>query len=229
MDIPTPSLDHLSKDDYEIIYDPAEDSFILLDALEQDALELQAGPSGRCCLEIGSGSGIVSSFMGTILGPSSTLYISTDINPHAAKCTFETGKHNGIPIDPILATLYTSLLPRMYRKIDILLFNPPYVPTSLDELDDTQTQPGIGSTWAGGLDGMGLTQTLLTRLEDLLSPIGVFYLVAIKQNKPLEIIQNIETTTEGRISGKVALNRKAGGENLFVLKFWKTSKDTISP
>ena len=31
-----------------------EDSFILLDALEQDVPELRAGPSGRICVEIGS-------------------------------------------------------------------------------------------------------------------------------------------------------------------------------
>lgn len=78
--IATPSLDHLTKLDYESIYDPAgqssapaplrrdssspfsllpplvlaEDSFILLDALELDVLELRAGPSGRVCVEIGS-------------------------------------------------------------------------------------------------------------------------------------------------------------------------------
>lgn len=80
MSVPTPNLDHLSKQDYEVIYDPAgasppwrrclgccrfrspwadrlspptEDSFILLDALELDVEELQAGPAGRIVVEIG--------------------------------------------------------------------------------------------------------------------------------------------------------------------------------
>lgn len=81
MSVPTPNLEHLSKKDYEVIYDPAgtsspwlqpapprllsdsvvsdrfcaptEDSFILLDALELDVEELQAGPAGRVVVEIG--------------------------------------------------------------------------------------------------------------------------------------------------------------------------------
>lgn len=42
-------------------------------------------------------------------------------------------------------------------------------------------------------------------MQDLLSPEGVFYLVAIKQNKPLEIIASIKTRFEGRLDGKVSL------------------------
>ncbi|KAL7418161.1 methylase [Mrakia frigida] len=219
--IATPNLDHLTKLDYEVVYDPAEDSFILLDALELDVPELRAGPSGRVCVEIGSGSGIVSSFIGSILGGTDALYLATDINPHATKCTLGTGLQNSVAINPILTSLTTSLLPRLDHKIDILLFNPPYVPTSLAEMDLTQNAPGIGSTWAGGEDGMDVTAVLLSQIDDLLSPIGVFYLVAIRQNKPLEIIASIRKKFEGRLDGKVALQRRAGGEMLFVLKFWR--------
>jgi hypothetical protein len=93
--------------------------------------------------------------------------------------------------------------------------------------DLTQVAPGIGSTWAGGADGMDLTSYLLTQLEvraglccklspcccltdmpslhpqDILSPHGVFYLVAIKQNKPLAILERLRTTSAGQLDGKV--------------------------
>lgn len=50
--LPTPDLSHLSRKDLESVYEPAEDTFALLDALEADAGvigELKA----RLCVEIG--------------------------------------------------------------------------------------------------------------------------------------------------------------------------------
>ena len=83
--IPTPNISHLKAKDYERIYEPAEDTFALLDALEQDAEELKSAKP-RICLEIGSasfihgiqllneqyssGSGCVSAFTASILGGS---------------------------------------------------------------------------------------------------------------------------------------------------------------
>lgn len=86
--------------------------------------------------------------------------------------------------------------------MDILLFNPPYVPTDLDEADEAQHVGGIAGAWAGGQDGMTVTDILLDEVEvwlaitvaryrsnaqhyllqDLLSPRGRFYLVAVKEN-----------------------------------------------
>lgn len=95
--IPTPDLSHLSSADYDHVYEPAEDTFILLDALEQDATDLQQ-MKPTVCLEIGSGSGCVSAFMSKILGCSNTLYLCTDINSYASRCTLRTGRKNSVNI-----------------------------------------------------------------------------------------------------------------------------------
>jgi release factor glutamine methyltransferase len=52
----------------------------------------------------------------------------------------------------------------------------------------------------------------------VLSPEGVFYLVAVEPNNPQQILQ---TMAERGIRGEVILKRKAGREVLYVLRFSK--------
>ncbi|KAH9836501.1 S-adenosyl-L-methionine-dependent methyltransferase [Rhodofomes roseus] len=214
--IPTPDVSHLTKKDFEHVYEPAEDTFILLDALEQDAESLRLSLP-RVCLEIGSGSGCVSSFVGSILGPSSALYVATDINPHACHCTKLTGRQNKTPIEPLNASLATPLMQRLKHAVDILIFNPPYVPTYDDEADGAQQGADIQGAWAGGKDGMQVTDVLLDQVENLLSPIGRFYLVAVKQNDVPAIRRRL-LDTHG-LQSEIVVQRRAGGEHLFVVRF----------
>lgn len=54
---------------------------------------------------------------------------------------------------------------RLSRGIDLLIFNPPYVPTYNEEVDDAQKTGDIQGAWAGGKDGMQLTDVLLDQLD----------------------------------------------------------------
>ncbi|KPV73919.1 uncharacterized protein RHOBADRAFT_16454 [Rhodotorula graminis WP1] len=211
--IPTPTTSHLSAADFESVYEPAEDTFILLDALEQDA-ELLKG--SRLVLEIGSGSGCVSAFLGAICGPSSALYLCTDLNPHAARCTALTGQSNSVPLDPVLTDLTSALHPRLEHAVDLLVFNPPYVETDDAEAFDAQEDGVIERAWAGGIGGMRVTNRLLEQVETLLSPRGIFYLVAVPENKPLQIIEDMKARG---LHGEITLKRRAGREHLHILRF----------
>lgn len=185
--IPTPQIGHLTEADYEHVYEPAEDSFILLDALEADAGALRAARPALA-LEIGSGSGIASTFVATMFPAGDVCVLSTDINAHAADATRRTAAANGVHLNPILANLVDPLQQRVAGKVDLMLFNPPYVETENDEMTATQAGRDIGGAWAGGSFGMQVTNLVLERIPMLLAPGGRFYLVAIHQNKPDEII-----------------------------------------
>ncbi|KIM34149.1 hypothetical protein M408DRAFT_303201 [Serendipita vermifera MAFF 305830] len=205
--IPTPNLSHLTRKDYEHVYEPAEDTFLLLDALEADKDFLRRR-NPRICLEIGSGSGCVSAFLGAVVGQNNSLYCCTDINPHASLATQATGQQNNANDH------------RRYRclgLVDILIFNPPYVPTEVEEFTLGQQQVDISGAWAGGNDGMNVTEHLLRQVKALLSPSGCFYLVAVSQNKPVEIMQRMEQ--EYGLLSKTVLSRRAGREHLHVLRF----------
>ncbi|KAG9223120.1 hypothetical protein PLEOSDRAFT_49269 [Pleurotus ostreatus PC15] len=216
--IPTPNLSHLTAKDFERVYEPAEDTFLLLDALENDAEDLKSSRP-LICLEIGSGSGCVSAFIGTILGPSSALYLCTDINTHACQCTVATGRQNKVCLESVGTYLDRSLHTRLKHCVDLLIFNPPYVPTDSVEAESAQSSPAIASAWAGGINGMELTNTFLKLAPELLAPQGRFYLVAVKENNIPRILAAM--LNEYDLAGKVVLQRRAGREHLHILRFEK--------
>ena len=63
---PTPLYRHVGRGAFSDAYEPAEDTFLLLDALEASAGELTGV---EICLEVGSGSGVVSAFLASVIGP----------------------------------------------------------------------------------------------------------------------------------------------------------------
>uniref|UniRef100_A0A8D0I1D3 Methyltransferase HEMK2 n=1 Tax=Sus scrofa TaxID=9823 RepID=A0A8D0I1D3_PIG len=101
---PTPEYGHVGRGVFSDVYEPAEDTFLLLDALEAAAAEFSGV---EICLEVGSGSGVVSAFLASVIGPQA-LYMCTDVNPEAAACTLETARCNKVHIQPIITDLVGS-------------------------------------------------------------------------------------------------------------------------
>lgn len=158
-----------------------------------------------------------------------TVYLTTDLNPHACRCTLLTSSRNAVPLDPVLTDLTAALLPRLSRQVDVLVFNPPYVETEDEEAVEAQGQEDkrIEKSWAGGAGGMRVTSRLLEQvdvraiprltclcgeleltsqsgsLQTLLSDRGLFYLVAVPENKPLAIIAAMQAR---RLEGEVRLS-----------------------
>lgn len=65
----------------------------------------------------------------------------------------------------MIASLALPLLSRLEHSVDLLLFNPPYVPTVADEAGDAQITADIGGSWAGGPNGMQITDVFLQTVE----------------------------------------------------------------
>ena len=53
--------------------------------------------------------------------------------------------------------------------VDVILFNPPYVPTSEEEALRAQDLRSIQGSWAGGSDGMQVTYAFLDHVEVCIS------------------------------------------------------------
>lgn len=214
----TPYLTHISSEDYKYVYEPAEDSFLLLDALEAD-LQTLISDKPSICVEIGSGSGVIVTAVAKVLKTSACFAI--DINPHACSITKRTACENRAYVHVINMNLMNGFRSKL---VDVLIFNPPYVVTSDDEIDANEIQDEnpfnqkIIKSWAGGSNGRVIMDRVFDAMDDILSSNGKAYILVIAENKPNEIIEKMEKKNFG---GSIIANRRIRGEHLFVLKFYR--------
>ncbi|KAK6202769.1 S-adenosyl-L-methionine-dependent methyltransferase [Scheffersomyces amazonensis] len=236
--LPTPIVKDV---DYEKVYEPAEDSFLLLDCLEEEQEFIQSRFKNIIPIitEIGGGSGIVTTFLHKNILPNS-IFITTDINPHACEAILNTVKVNKIDQDqdqdkpstnskiPTIPYLIDSCQMDLTsgikaQEIDLLVFNPPYVPAEIVPEIPTNLND---DTWLdlalmGGEDGMITTWKILDNLHNILNPLhGVAYILFCARNKPDQVAQ---TMTSRGWNVETVILRKAGWEVLSILKFTKTS------
>lgn len=99
------------------VYSPAEDSYLLLRAALREVRLTDR------VLEVGTGSGYVAV---ELVGRAAQV-VTTDINPHAVECARARG----------LAAVRTDLFAGLSGPFDLVIFNPPYLPTAPEErIDD---------------------------------------------------------------------------------------------
>ena len=170
-------LFHFNNLEIEInskVYDPSEDSFLLLEYLKFS--------SGQRILEIGTGCGLIS----IEACRSGANVICTDINLFAvrlSKQNIEKNKHllNG-NIEVREGDLFSVI--KSDELFDLIIFNPPYLPTKkiekVDEWFDLATD--------GGLDGLYITKRFIKDVKKHLNPSGKAYFIfsSLSDRKKLE-------------------------------------------
>ncbi|QDS77971.1 hypothetical protein FKW77_001864 [Venturia effusa] len=249
--LPTPSTSHVNFDQ---VYEPAEDSYLLLDTLssasETAFLTERFGATqpSPLVVEVGIGSGVVLAFVtansSTIFGRKDVLTLGTDLNSFACRAakttvenaTKEAGRIAGTLSDTVIADL---TFPIRVNSVDILIFNPPYVPTEqlpdLTEHEAYNEKVIAGSraferdshllalSYAGGKDGMETTNRLLEQLPEILHPDrGVAYILLCAQNMPIDVRERIQRWQDAWNAELISNSGKKGGwEKLQILRIWR--------
>jgi release factor glutamine methyltransferase len=132
----------------EKVYQPAEDTFLLLKA----AL-VEARPEDRT-VEIGCGRALISREIATKVKS----ILATDINPYAVRLAKEYG----------LVAVRADLFRGIEAEFDLVIFNPPYLPTSERERIDGWLNCALD----GGSTGRDIISRFLKDLKNHLSPRG---------------------------------------------------------
>ncbi|KAI5058374.1 hypothetical protein GOP47_0026544 [Adiantum capillus-veneris] len=197
------------------VYEPSDDSFALVDALLAEKVHLKE-LRPRVCVEVGCGSGYVITSLALLLGndKGKVEYIATDASEAAVKTTLATLKAHKVVANVYNTDLVSGLEKRLAGTVDVLIFNPPCIPTLDEEVGDD----GLTSAWAGGTQGRVLIDRMLKIVDSLLSSRGCFYLVAITANNPGEICQIMQRKG---FASRIVVQRHTEEESLHVLKFWR--------
>jgi len=129
------------------VYQPEADTFLLLRAAQA---EVRAGDR---VLEVGTGSGTVAAGLGTARS-----IVATDINPHAVASARKKG------VSVVRADLFSGIR----GPFDLILFNPPYLPTRPEERIDDWLEYALD----GGTSGRVVIERFFAGAGPLLAPEG---------------------------------------------------------
>eukprot|EP01039_Chlorochromonas_danica_P011742 gene11742-13192_t len=216
-----PDLHHITLELATKVYEPAEDTYLMCDALLLDIEDILTRQP-HSLLEVGCGSGCVITYLSTLLKSrevdSFTAY-GTDINPVALEVTRQTAERNHVTVQLTQTDLVQELEGRLGGQIDVMIFNPPYVPTPSEEIEGN----GIEVSWAGGIDGREVIDRFLPKIPVMLSPQGVLYMVLVQENKPKQV-QALLAQLD--LDMKIVCKTKAVNEQLMIVKVTRKAADS---
>jgi release factor glutamine methyltransferase len=147
------------------VYTPQEDSRLLIDTMARDGLV-----SRRRVLDLCTGSGVVA-IAAAELGAANVTAV--DICPHAVRCSRSNARNAGVDVE-VRQGPWTRAFG--YPPFDIVMSNPPYVPTPVEP---GPIPPAAGPEWSwnGGVDGRAVLDPLCESAPWLLCPGGSMLLV----------------------------------------------------
>jgi release factor glutamine methyltransferase len=182
--------------DSDQVYVPEADTYLLLEAARA---EVKAGDR---VLEIGTGSGMIAAELVRIAN-----VVATDINPHAVFCARNKG------VDVVQSDLFSGIR----GMFDLVIFNPPYLPTQPEERIDDWLEYALD----GGVSGRVVIEKFVAEVGTVLSPGGrVLLLISSLTGLPevRDLFSRQGFTTD------IVLKKKVEDETLYVLKITRIAE-----
>jgi len=180
------------------VYYPSDDTYLLLNTLEKELKNKKFKSS----LEIGTGNGLLSLSIYDQVTDLTLVDININVIHHiiGIKKKYNLNKIN---------IIQSNLFEKISKKYDLIIFNPPYVPS--ERFDDLATD--------GGKEGSEIIIKFLNKLYDFLEDNGVCYLLISSLNNKNKIFKKIK---ENNLEYKILNSKRIFFEELITLKIKKT-------
>ncbi|MEM2906602.1 MAG: class I SAM-dependent methyltransferase [Candidatus Odinarchaeota archaeon] len=180
------------------VYPPSEDTFLLLE-------NINVKPADSV-LEIGVGSGFISIQLAKI----ARKIVATDISPEALKTAVENSIINSVyNIDFRLGDLFTPI--KKDEKFTVIIFNPPYLPTS----EEDRVKDRLENTWDGGWNGRVLIDRFIFSVKNFLDESGRLYLI---QSDLTGIEDTLDKLQSQGFKNRIIARKKYFFEELIVIE-----------
>ena len=181
------------------IYEPAEDSYLMSEALKREIPKLLKKNSSLKLLEVGCGSGIN---LQTALNAGVKIdnILGSDINPDAIKHCKSLG------FKVVLSDLFSNI---KEQRFGIIIFNPPYLPLDRKEPKSSRSET------TGGKKGNELAIKFLKEAKGHLNKNGKIFLITSSLSEGINF-------NDAGYKYKLVSEKKLFFEKLFV---WELSSD----
>ncbi len=130
----------------------------------------EIGVKGRKVIDVGTGSGILGLYC-AMRGAEVTL---TDVDETVLRRAKDAARRLGVSVNTVVSDLFSNIADRF----DIVLFNPPYLPSTAVQ----------DKTVDGGRKGTAIAARFLDALTGHLTRDGIALLLLSSQNDPLALI-----------------------------------------
>lgn len=203
--MPTLKFKEYSLEIPKEVYLPSDDTDLMINTLEKEIISKKL--FFNTALELGSGNGYLSLSVYNNVNE----IISVDLNPIVVDYLKKVKEKYQLDKQKIFSSdLFSSL--DKNKKYDLIIFNPPYVPS-----EPLKLEKGIDLAVNGGKDGLEVISRFLKEFDLFLLKTGVCYLLVSSLNKINKIKKKI---SEKKMSCEIIASKKLFFEELFVLKIY---------
>jgi len=202
--------------DYENVYVPSDDSFLIIDYFRgcytRDLFDGMEMKKIKNVLDMGTGSGIIAIFLQMLKSQhplfNPTIYAS-DILEEAIECAKNNERFNNFNenISFIRSNLFESFPKSLKNAFNVITFNPPYLPSS-ELTEQNERKAIIDHGWDGGKRGYEVFLCFLEEVKDFMDPNDclIYYISSSRVN--LEELSNL-------IDSKGFTNKELNKKHIF--------------
>jgi len=193
--------DPLIKCDHEKVYYPSQDTFLLIDYFKKkinetyfDGIKLNEIEN---ILDLGTGTGIIAIFFQMIKSQNQNfnpMIFASDILEEAIKCAKKNEMLNNFKNQIIFlqSDLFKNFPDQLKSSFNIIIFNPPYLPSS-EYIKNGKNKQLIDYSWDGGLKGFEILIQFLKKAKEFLNLEKEHYIYCLSSSRTKihDVIKNI--------------------------------------